>query len=138
MKNKEYSALVDKQQYPADILVPIDDIFKDDRGEIINLLFSPVSSVAIITSKKGTIRSNHWHKSSWHYLYVVSGQMKYFERDLNGTEITEIICNPGDMVFTAPYKAHRTEFLQDTVLVSLGKEPKDHENHEKDIVKIEF
>ena len=42
MNNKEYSNLVDNGNFPQDIQVPIDDVFKDERGEIINLLFSMI------------------------------------------------------------------------------------------------
>jgi quercetin dioxygenase-like cupin family protein len=138
VKNKEYSILVEKEQYPTDPIVPIDDIFKDARGEIINLLFSSINSVAIITSEAGTVRSNHWHRSNWHYLYVISGSMKYLERNVDSEEVKEIICKKGDFIFTAPNKVHRTEFLENTVLLSLGKDPKNHEKHEEDLVRVEF
>jgi len=68
----------------------------------------------------------------------VSGSMKYIEKDLGDDVIHEILCVPGMMIFTAPNKVHRTEFITDTVLLSLGKEPKNHEAHENDVVRIEW
>lgn len=138
MNNKEYTTLVNLEQYPEDPIVPVDDIFMDDRGEIINLMLDPNSSVSIINSKKNTVRSNHWHKNNWHYLYVISGSMKYLEKNVDGTNLKEMICIKGQLIFTAPNKIHRTEFLEDTILLSIGKSPKDHENHEEDIVRVEF
>lgn len=138
MKNKEYGDLVEEGKFPQDPRVPIDDIFSDARGDIINLLFSTIGSVAIITSKKDTVRSNHWHRENWHYLYVIKGSMKYLERNVDGSDIKEFVCKEGDLVFTAPNKVHRTEFLEDTILLSLGKSPKDHKHHEEDLIREEF
>lgn len=138
MDNKEYSNCVDTGCYPDEMLVPIDSAFEDLRGKIQNILLSPIESVAIITSKAGTVRSNHWHKYNWHYLYVISGSMKYLEKELDNSNLKEVIIKAGEMVFTAPNKAHRTEFLEDTVLLSLGKSPKDHDSHEEDLVRIEW
>lgn len=138
MKNKEYGDLVEKGEFPSDPLVPIDDIFSDARGDIINLLFSTIGSVAIITSKKDTVRSNHWHRENWHYLYVIKGSMRYMERNVDGSDIKEFVCKEGELVFTAPNKVHRTEFLEDTILLSLGKSPKDHQHHEEDLIREEF
>ncbi len=138
MDNKKYSDLVNSENYPSDLKVPLDPSFTDVRGTIQNLINVKIGSVAVITSKAGTSRSNHWHQYNWHYLYVVSGSMKYLERDLGGSNLTEIIVKAGEMVFTAPHKEHRTEFLEDTVLISLGKDSKDHDNHEEDITRVEW
>jgi len=52
MKNKEYTDLVDVENYPKNPLVPLDTPFVDDRGVIQNLLNCNIGSAAIITSKK--------------------------------------------------------------------------------------
>lgn len=138
MKNKEYTDLVGKEEFPMDPLVPLDAPFVNDAGIIQNLLNCHVGAVAIIHSKKGSVRSQHYHLSNWHYLYVVSGEVKYFERNLDGTELMTRTYVAGDMFFTPPNKVHKTEFMSDTILISLGKESKDHLSHENDIVREEF
>lgn len=138
MNNKIYTDLVDKGNFPDDPKVPLDEGFKDERGAIQNLLLSPIGSVAVIDSKAGTVRSNHWHRENWHYLYVLSGSMKYLEKNVDGSDLKEIMCKAGDLIFTGPNKIHRTEFLEDTILLSFGKTPKDHENHEKDLVRVDW
>lgn len=42
------------------------------------------------------------------------------------------------MFFTPPNKVHKTESITDSIMISLGKESKDHESHEKDIVRQEY
>lgn len=140
MTNKKYTNLVEKQEYPADSLVPLDLPFVDDRGSIQNLLNTPINGSAIIISKKGSIRSNHWHKEDWHYLYVMSGSMEYYERDVGTLNDSQppIIVTAGQMVFTPPNKVHKTVFLQDTVLLSFSKRNRDHDSHEEDLVREEY
>jgi len=138
MKNKEYTDLVDAENYPKNPLVPLDTPFVDDRGVIQNLLNCNIGSAAIITSKKDSERSNHYHKSSWHYLYIVSGSLKYYERNVDGSEKFEAIYKTGDLFYTPPNKVHKTVFLEDCTMMSFGKSPKDHDSHEEDLIREEF
>ncbi len=50
----------------------------DLRGSIVSLVDDRVNNISIITSLKKTIRSNHFHKKDWHYMYVLEGRMEYF------------------------------------------------------------
>jgi quercetin dioxygenase-like cupin family protein len=140
MKNKEYTNAVEAKQYPNDAIVPLDGPFVDDRGSIQNLLNTSINGAAIITSKAGSIRSNHWHREDFHYLYVLSGSMEYYERDvgISGELQSPIIVKTGQMVFTPPNKVHKTVFLEDTVLLSFSKRNRDHESHESDLVREEY
>lgn len=142
MNNKEYTNQVAAGNFPKEMMVPLDLPFEDERGKIQNLVLSPITSTAIITSKAGTVRSNHYHNENWHYLYIVSGSMKYYERAIEAPNeapyVEPIIVKAGEMVFTAPLRIHKTEFLEDTVMMSFGAGTKDHEHHEEDLVRVEF
>lgn len=140
MDNKKYTEAVDKEEYPEDCFVPLDDPFVDDRGSIQNLLNTSIHGAAIITSKKGSVRSNHWHKTDWHYLYVMSGSMLYYERGLeeNGADIGPYIVSAGEMVFTPPNKVHKTVFIEDTILLSFSKRNRDHVSHESDVIREDY
>ena len=114
MNNKEYTDAVEQGKYPNDPLVPLPASFEDQRGVIQNLVNASINGVAIITSKKGTIRSDHWHREDFHYLYVVSGKMRYLEQ--SGEAFYEVypdewekdfIVGPGDMVFIPAEDKHR-------------------------------
>ena len=137
--NEVYMRAVAEEKYPSNLLVPLDRPFVDERGIIQNLLLTNIEGVAIITSKAGTIRSNHWHKTDWHFLYVLQGEMKYYERDLSEDFNDKwILVSQGDMVFTPPCKVHKTVFTKDTVLLSCSRNKRSHELHEQDLVREEF
>lgn len=111
---------------------------EDERGFIQNLVFTDMQSAAIISSKKGSVRSEHFHKTGFHYLYVISGEMQYFERPLNGMfPEQDLIVKAGGMVYTGPEIVHKTVFLQDTVLLSLTSNHSQSEQ-ELDTVKEKF
>jgi len=113
------------------------DYIKDDRGYILNLLEGVnIQGVSLIFSKKGSIRSNHYHKEDFHYLFVCQGKMKYYERDLDNKTTIIKVYTAGDMVLTEPMKVHKTVFLEDTFLLCLSKLPKDEARH--DMVPEEF
>lgn len=115
--------------------------FVNDAGKIQNLLElyedeDPVRGVAIIESKAGSRRSSHYHKRNGHWLYVVSGSMLYTERRFGSGTVLKYTVRPGEMVFTPPQVEHWTEFKEDTVLVSLSKHSKRHDQHEADVVRV--
>ena len=106
---------------------------EDDRGAIRN--FHHAGNVAVIESRAGTVRSNHLHRGEWHWLYVVSGRMRYLEKF--GDTVVERDVLPGQRVFTGPGVPHRTEFPVDTVLLSLAP-AKTHDSHEADLVRVDW
>ena len=135
MNNKEYLDLVNAGEYPQNQLVPLEEPYIDKRGMIQNI----IPTISIITSKAGTERSNHWHQHDHHFLYVISGSMHYHERDIDA-EFVEgpILVSAGQMVFTPPRKVHKTIFIEDTILLSCSKLPRDHVSHESDVVRVKF
>jgi len=60
----------DAADWPKQTRVELDHAHADERGAIQSLVNYPVKNVSLITSKKGTIRSNHYHKTDWHYMYM--------------------------------------------------------------------
>lgn len=139
MNNREYTTLVENKQYPENPLVPLEEKFSDKRGYLRNLIHTPISSVAFIHTKKGQERSNHYHKTDFHYLYIISGEVEYWETDVENTqEIKKIKLKAGDLFFTPPMKLHKVIALTDCDMMSFAKNIKDPEHYEEDVVRKEF
>ncbi|HVI42667.1 MAG TPA: cupin domain-containing protein [Anaerovoracaceae bacterium] len=126
------------KNFPADPLIPLDKPFVDHRGMIQNLITDGIESVAVITSVKGSVRSNHYHKYNSHYLYVLNGKIRYHERNLDGSDVKVSDYVAGQMFFTPPDKVHKVEFLEDTVLISLAPQSNAPDDHDNDTVHQEF
>ena len=113
----------------------------DERGRITHLVDEDVFTfrgVLRITSKAGSIRSNHYHKHDFHYLYVESGKCEYSERPSNNptAKVETIILQPGDMVLSKPEIIHAVKFLEDTVLYAFTTEKRQQDLYEKDTERV--
>ena len=117
--------------------VVLSDRYKDDRGEIVALVDRDMKSAVLITSKKGTVRANHYHKTDWHYCYVVSGAIEYHHRPHGSAVKPEIdIFRAGEEFFTPPLVDHAMVFLEDTAFLTLGRNSREQESYEADIERV--
>ena len=62
----------------------------DDRGEIMSIVDTSVQNVSIIHCYENTIRSNHYHKIDFHFMYVLDGEIDYFYKGLNDNVVKYI------------------------------------------------
>lgn len=127
----------ERETWPSDILVSLEKPFVDARGEIQPLVDIMMQSAVIIDSKKGSLRANHFHKTDWHYCYVLSGSIEYFHRPTGSNYEPEcIIVKAGDMVFTPPMVDHGMKFTEDTKFLTLSRNPRDQASYEADVVRV--
>jgi dTDP-4-dehydrorhamnose 3,5-epimerase-like enzyme len=129
----------DESMWPTEHLVPLDPPHADARGAIQSLVNFPMKNLSLITSKKGTVRSNHYHVTDWHYMYVLSGSFDYYYRPTDTTEApTCTRLMPGEMVFTPPMEDHATVFLEDTQILVASRNPRDQEAYEADVRRVQL
>jgi quercetin dioxygenase-like cupin family protein len=90
----------------------------------------------LITSARGTVRANHYHKTDWHYCYFLSGKLEYLRRPVGSDAAPErIIVDAGQLLFTPPMVEHALVFLENTVFLTLSRNLRDQENYERDLVR---
>ncbi len=98
-----------------------------------------MKSAVLISSTKGALRANHYHKTDWHYCYVVEGCIEYFHRPTGSSALPQrLLVQRGEMVFTPPMVDHAMKFPEDTVFLTLSRNPRDHASYEADVVRIEM
>jgi oxalate decarboxylase/phosphoglucose isomerase-like protein (cupin superfamily) len=107
----------------------------DERGGILSIVDEPVQNVSIITCNAGAIRSNHYHHSDFHFMYVLEGEIDYFYKDVDTGEIVYLKVREGDNIFTPDNELHATYFPVKTRLIVSSKFPRDQETYEKDTVR---
>ena len=114
----------------------------DVRGSIQNLLElgakdTPIRGVSIIRTNARKTRSNHYHKTDGHWLYVYSGEVHYWERKVDEAKYPQhpAVFKTGDLFYTGPLLWHKTYFPVETVLISLSIRPRDSASHEDDVVR---
>lgn len=113
--------------------------FVDARGAIQTLVQADIQAVQVITSKAGAIRANHYHRADWHYMYLVSGTMKYFWRPV-GLKIEPkfLLVHAGQLVYTPPLVEHAVEYLEDSMFMNIAGGPRDQTSYEEDLVRVEL
>lgn len=115
--------------------------FSDERGGITVLLPGdniPIKSVLLITSKAGSVRSNHYHKADSHYCYILSGKAEWHEKPINGGESESAVLGPGDMIYTQPMIVHAVKFLEDTVFLAFSAQSRSQDAYEEDTIREEL
>ncbi len=138
MKKDNVGSFEDKN-LPDKEIVDLEKPFKDQRGEIQPLVDAMMKSAVMINSKAGSLRANHYHKTDWHYCYVISGEIEYYHRKTNSSlPKKRITVKKGQMVFTPPMVDHAMVFKVDTIFLTLSRNFRDQKTYENDVVRIEL
>ncbi len=125
--------------WPEAVIVKMGDSHDDERGSIQPLFDLPTKSVVLITSKKGTVRANHYHLTDWHYCYITEGEIDYYHRPHGSQEAPEkVTVKTGQLFFTPPMIEHAMVFVEDTTFFTFGRNPRDQETYEADVRRIEM
>lgn len=129
--------LDDETMWPKEGIVELETPHVDDRGYIQSLVNFPMKNLSLISSIKGSVRSNHYHETDWHYMYVLSGKFDYYYRPTGSdAESKKITVSEGEMVFTPPLEDHATVFLEDTKLLAMSRNPRDQATYESDVRRV--
>ena len=124
---------------PHEVIVTMEAPFADSRGEIQPLVDRAMRSAVLISSKKGTVRANHYHKTDWHYCYVLEGRIEYHHRPHGSDAAPEtVIVEKGQLFFTPPMVDHAMVFLEDTTFLALGRNSRAQAVYEADVERIEL
>ena len=110
----------------------------DTRGSIVSIVDDVVQNVSLITCNAGSIRSNHYHKKDFHYMYVLEGEIDYFYKELNNDVVHYFKVKKDDIIFTPKNEIHATFFPLRTKLIVSSMLPRDQETYENDTVRVEF
>jgi len=118
----------------------ITSAFSDERGEIKNILEKAINHVAIITSKTGSIRGNHYHPNDTQYCYLIRGKFESHAKDINDVKSEKEIqiIEPGDLVITPPNIAHAMRFLEDSTFLALTLDHRENIRFSEHTIKIDI
>ena len=106
--------------------------FADQRGKISNYeLTEPINLIGLITSKKNTIRANHYHPIQEQKCLVTEGRFISIFKNLldNDSPIITQVVNKGDITVTKPNVAHTMVFTEDTTFLNLVSGEREHGNY---------
>ena len=106
--------------------------FIDKRGKISNHeLTEPINLIGLISSKKGTIRANHYHPQQEQKCLFTKGQIiEVFQDIINpgSPKVTQVV-NEGELSVIKPNVAHTMVFTKDTTFLNLVRGEREHDNY---------
>jgi len=124
-------------QDPLDVILPQRTPFVDERGEIRNLIDAPFGSALVVTSVKGAVRGNHYHRTDYHYSWLQRGGLIYYHRPAGSTQpAQQWIITSGQLFYTPPMYEHAMLFTEDSVMMVFARNNRAAANYEDDTVRI--
>lgn len=117
-------------------ITPLEIAFRDERGEITNIIQGEdIEHVALITSKKGSIRARHFHpKGNTQRMFCVIGKYIVTTQEVTpdgklvpGTRRVALV-QAGDLTEVPPLTAHGYYFLSEES-IALNINTKKREPH---------
>lgn len=110
--------------------------FSDERGDITDIMVKEnVEYVTLITSAKGVVRGNHYHKETVQWAYLLKGKMKILTQ-FPGQPVEAGVMTEGDLVLTGKNERHAMEALEDSTFLVFTRGPRGAEDYEKDTFRL--
>ena len=122
-------------------ITQINPALEDARGYILNVIDDArISHVAVFTSKRGTVRGNHYHPEQLQWVYLISGKYISHSKDtrVKDAPVQKHVILPGMLVYAPPLVAHAQEFEEDSVLLNITDGTREAEAFEKHTIKYEL
>src|SRR3990167_1921268 len=106
----------------GDAIIPLRKPFVDARGAIQNLIDAPFTSAAVITSVKGAVRGNHYHRTDYHYCWLQRGGMVLYQRRVGDTRQPQRwVIKPGQIFYSPQMYEHAMHFTKDSVMLVFAR-----------------
>jgi len=112
---------------------------RDDRGNISDIFYNhPIDHVAVINSKKGSFRGDHYHKFTTQHIYMTKGSLRYHYRKLSedNSKAKSVVIREGEMVTTTPNEVHALEILEDNQFIAFSEGKRGGNDYESDTFRI--
>lgn len=125
-----------KKNVWKDVEKPL-ELHEDERGRIADIFYKEnIEHVAIINSKKGALRGDHYHKYTVQHMLITKGALEYWYKPLNSDEVKCEVLREGDLVTTPPNEVHALGIIEDNVFVVFSKGIRGGKDYESDTFRV--
>lgn len=112
---------------------------RDERGNISDIFYNhSIHHVAVINSKKGAFRGDHYHKFTTQHIFMAKGSLRYYYRkiDESNDKVKSVIVREGEMVTTGPNEVHALEILEDNQFIAFSEGKRGGKDYESDTYRV--
>jgi hypothetical protein len=127
-----------KRNVWKDVESPL-ELHEDIRGRIADIFYKDnIHHVAIIDSKAGNDRGNHYHKQATQHILITRGALEYWYKPLDSDAPAKCeIIRAGDMISTPPYEVHALRIIEDNEFVVFSQGLRGGRDYEIDTFRVE-
>lgn len=113
--------------------------FKDKRGTISDIFYKKnINHVAIIKSKKGVRRGDHYHKKTTQYMYCTKGELEYWYKNKNSkTKPKKVLLKKGYLIETPPFEMHALKITKENEFIVFTTGLRGGKDYEVDTFRFE-
>ena len=111
----------------------------DNRGKIVDIFYKKdINHVAVVSSLKGSVRGNHYHKLTTQHMLITKGALEYWFKPLGSVEQARfVLLEEGDFVSTPPNEIHALKITADNEFLVFTEGVRGGKDYEKDTFRIE-
>ena len=93
--------------------------FKDKRGSIKDLFYKKnINHIAVIKSKRGALRGDHFHKRTTQYMYITKGELEYWYKKRTSKQKSKMaLLKEGDLIMTPPNEMHALKITKNNEFI---------------------
>ncbi len=119
-------------------LLPPLELHEDSRGRIGDVFFEEnINHVAVIETKAGVSRGDHYHRYSIQHIFITKGVMEYWYKPLYSDEPARCeILVEGDLVSTPPLEIHALKIIKDNQFIVFSQGIRGGKDYEKDTYRV--
>jgi len=111
--------------------------FTDHRGDIVDILKQePIEYVTMISSRKGAIRGNHYHRETTQWLYLLEGTLKLLSK-MPGEAVRKMTLATGDLIVNRPMESHTMIAMEDARFMVFTRGPRGGADYERDTFRLD-
>ena len=127
-----------KRNIWKNILDPL-ELHEDNRGRIVDVFYKDIiDHVAVIDSKAGHDRGNHYHKQTTQHILITKGALEYWYKPLDSNEPAKYeLSVVGDLISTPPDEIHALRIVEDNQFVVFSQGLRGGKEYEKDTFRVE-
>ena len=113
-------------------------LIREKRGKIVDVFYKEnINHIAIINSKKGVRRGDHYHKKTTQHILITKGVLEYWHKPLNSKKPAKYeLLKEGDLVSTPPFEVHALNIIEDNQFIVFSEGKRGGKDYESDTYRV--
>lgn len=126
-----------KRNIFKDVKYPLEK-HEDKRGRIVDIFYKEnINHVAVIDSRAGALRGDHYHKKSVQHMLITKGALEYwYKRTDSKKRAKMVLLEEGDLVTTPPFEIHALKIVRKNQFIALSQGLRGGKDYESDTFRV--